>query len=615
MAINNSNSSGPMTPAPSQKKRGSGFVSFDKAAEQNKQASQNIGSQIQSNIGQQVQSAQGQVQGATQGIQSQVGAEQQRLGSAEQLANKLTQAPLEVDKAKYKDLTSGQAAQINTQGLQNLQGTLGSSVQAANQLSSSPQARQEALQQVAKRPVAGQSIFGVQRNLDSMLLGRNVNTQDIANQTARQAFNLDRTIGSTIKDTASTQTGLQKQAGQARDVLRGARTAGITSVEEAAKAQAEAYNTDTKNFLDYINNQFGSDMANEVSVKLGVDPNTIQKGRDPNAVDDGTGLAAPSQNKQMLDRVMGLLRGQGIDPTALDITDIGKTEALNLIKQGVTGPQSITAQEAATDAQRARLKALYGLEDELAGKDYLNQADVAESLGLDTTALKAAADKSAANTAAAKAKYEEAVGLLDKQLKQYAGPVNENSINQFRMFNADLDKALTTLDNEIAQYSSEFNKSRMTSEQLAAAKLKTQELQNQRKTLLKDFVDSGKLRTSVLSSMEEAARQGFSRSGTIDQIGEMLYRTPDLGTNSGWARAMSEVQNAFAPYVNRKVATLMGGGINPALQGGSYAGPGLAGVRTSGGGLLGTLSDLGQAATTATTSGIVTRAVLDRMKG
>src|SRR5574343_1042099 len=99
MAINNSNSSGPMTPAPSQKKRGSGFVSFDKAAEQNKQASQNIGSQIQSNIGQQVQSVQGQVQGATQGIQSQVGAEQQRLGSAEQLANKLTQAPLEVDKA------------------------------------------------------------------------------------------------------------------------------------------------------------------------------------------------------------------------------------------------------------------------------------------------------------------------------------------------------------------------------------------------------------------------------------------------------------------------------------------------------------------------------------
>lgn len=584
MAINNSNSSGPMTPAPSQKKRGSGFVSFDKAAEQNKQASQAIGSQIQSNIGQQVQSAQGQVQGATQGIQSQVGAEQQRLGSAEQLASKLTQAPLEVDKAKYKDLTSGQAAQINTQGLQNLQGTLGSSVQAANQLSSSPQARQEALQQVAKRPVAGQSIFGVQRNLDSMLLGRNVNTQDIANQTARQAFNLDRTIGSTIKDTASTQTGLQKQAGQARDVLRGARTAGITSVEDAAKAQAEAYNTDTKNFLDYINNQFGSDMADEVSVKLGVDPNTIQKGRDPNAVDAGTGLAAPSQNKQMLDRVMGLLRGQGIDPTALDITDIGKTEALNLIKQGVTGPQSITAQEAATDAQRARLKALYGLEDELAGKDYLNQADVVESLGLDATALKAAAEKSAANTASARAKYEGAVGLLNKQFDTAVKTNPSQLAGLFSQIDSGFrDQVNAEIKRQMAQGNSYDGMKRNALMQSVPAQLAQE--------YAKDPAKLESARKATLSTMEEAARQGFSNSGSIDQIGEFLYKTPDLGTNSGWARAMSEVQNAFAPYINRKVQSLMGDNISSKnLAGGNYAGPGLAAVRTGGGGgLLGSV--------------------------
>ena len=584
MAINNSNSSGPMTPAPSQKKRGSGFVSFDKAAEQNKQASQAIGSQIQSNIGQQVQSAQGQVQGATQGIQSQVGAEQQRLGSAEQLANKLTQAPLEVDKAKYKDLTSGQAAQINTQGLQNLQGTLGSSVQAANQLSSSPQARQEALQQVAKRPVAGQSIFGVQRNLDSMLLGRNVNTQDIANQTARQAFNLDRTIGSTIKDTASTQTGLQKQAGQARDVLRGARTAGITSVEDAAKAQAEAYNTDTKNFLDYINNQFGSDMADEVSVKLGVDPNTIQKGRDPNAVDAGTGLAAPSQNKQMLDRVMGLLRGQGIDPTALDITDIGKTEALNLIKQGITGPQSITAQEATTDAQRARLKALYGLEDELAGKDYLNQADVAESLGLDTTALKAAAEKSAANTASARAKYEGAVGLLNKQFDTAIKTNPSQLAGLFSQIDSGFkDQVNAEIERQMAQGNPYDGMKRNALMQSVPAQLAQE--------YAKDPAKLESARKATLATMEEAARQGFSNSGSIDQIGEFLYKTPDLGTNSGWGRAMSEVQNAFAPYINRKVQSLMGNNISSKnLAGGNYSGPGLAAVRTGGGGgLLGSV--------------------------
>lgn len=584
MAINNSNSSGPMTPAPSQKKRGSGFVSFDKAAEQNKQASQAIGSQIQSNIGQQVQSAQGQVQGATQGIQSQVGAEQQRLGSAEQLASKLTQAPLEVDKAKYKDLTSGQAAQINTQGLQNLQGTLGSSVQAANQLSSSPQARQEALQQVAKRPVAGQSIFGVQRNLDSMLLGRNVNTQDIANQTARQAFNLDRTIGSTIKDTASTQTGLQKQAGQARDVLRGARTAGITSVEDAAKAQAEAYNTDTKNFLDYINNQFGSDMADEVSVKLGVDPNTIQKGRDPNAADTGAGLAAPSQNKQMLDRVMGLLRGQGIDPTALDITDIGKTEALNLIKQGVTGPQSITAQEAATDAQRARLKALYGLEDELAGKDYLNQADVVESLGLDATALKAAAEKSAANTASARAKYEGAVGILNKQFDTAVKTNPSQLAGLFSQIDSGFrDQVNAEIERQMAQGNSYDGMKRNALMQSVPAQLAQE--------YAKDPAKLESARKATLSTMEEAARQGFSNSGSIDQIGEFLYKTPDLGTNSGWARAMSEVQNAFAPYINRKVQSLMGDNISSKnLAGGNYTGPGLAAVRTGGGGgLLGSV--------------------------
>lgn len=607
MAINNSNSSGPMNPAPSQKKRGSGFVSFDKAAEQNKQASQAIGSQIQSNIGQQVQSAQGQVQGATQGIQGQVGAEQQRLGSSQQLASQLTQNPLEVDKAKYKDLTSGQAAQINTQGLQNLQGTLGSSVQAANQLSSSPQARQEALQQVAKRPVAGQSIFGVQRNLDSMLLGRNVNTQDIANQTARQAFNLDRSVGSTLKDTASTQTGLQKQAGQARDVLRGARTTGITSVEDAAKAQAEAYNTDTKNFLDYVNNQFGQDMASDISVKLGVEPGTIQKGRDPNIVDDGGGLAAPSQNKQMLDRVMGLLRGQGIDPTALDITDIGKTEALNLIKQGITGPQSITAQEASTDAQRARLKALYGLEDELTGKDYLNQADVAESLGLNTSALKAAADKSAANTAAAKAKYEGAVGLLNKQFDTMAqqNPAQLSGLlaQLSPQFNAEV--AAETARRGGPTYANSMIRSGPTIvEQEIAQKY------------LSDPTLKEQTRKSVLSTMEEAARQGFANSGSIDQIGEYLYKTPDLGTNSGWARGMSEVQNAFAPYINRKVQSLMGDNISSKnLAGGNYAGPGLAAVRTGGGGGLGTiLNQMGDAATKFTQPGLITEFIKQRLK-
>lgn len=367
--VNNSNITVAPTATPaSQKKKGSGFVSFDKAADQNKQVSQQLGSQIQNNIGQQVQSAQGQVQNETQNVQGQLSSEANRLGQAGTLVQGLQNNPTQVAKDQYKDLTSGTVKQANTSNLQGMQGALGSAAQVAQQFSSNPYARQEAIQQTVKRPTAMQNLTGVQRNLDSMLLGRNVNTQDMATKTARDAFNLDRSIGSTVRQAGQTGQALQQQAGDVRNQLRQARQSGIESTEKAGADQATAFNAQQDALTKYLHDgQFFTDLSTNEA------------------------LENPSNMNAMLD----VLKKGGLDLSKnLDLTDLGKEGFEGLVKTSFNKAQ-MDSQQALTNDQRARLKALYNLEDE--SRDYLNTAyDPASAAFTGSEALsKASADSKA----------------------------------------------------------------------------------------------------------------------------------------------------------------------------------------------------------------------------
>ena len=100
MAINTNATQNPVSATAAPKKKGSGFVSFDKAADQNKTASQAIGSQIQSNIGQQVQSVQGQLQNEQNAVKSQLDSEANRLAGSIGVAQGIQSDPTTVDKTK-----------------------------------------------------------------------------------------------------------------------------------------------------------------------------------------------------------------------------------------------------------------------------------------------------------------------------------------------------------------------------------------------------------------------------------------------------------------------------------------------------------------------------------
>lgn len=345
MAIKPSITSSPIaSPTQTPKKKGSGFVSFDKAAEQNLQASQQLGQQIGSNIGQQVQAAQGQVGAAAGGVKSQLQLEKERLGQAQNLVQGLKTDPVQVAKSQYADLTSGTAKQADTKDLASLQGTLGSTAQVAQQFSSNPFARQQAIQSTVRRPTAMQNLTGVQRNLDSMLLGRNVNTQDLATQTARQAFNIDRLIGSTLKEAGKTGKELQEQALRARSQLKEARQSGISDTEKAGEGQATEYNTAQQGLVDYLNEgKFFEDLASTG------DPKDATK----------------------MQQIVDILKQGGLDLTAdLDLTDLGKEGFEGLVKTSFQKGM-VDKNEALTNEQRARLKALYGLENET--RDYLEK--------------------------------------------------------------------------------------------------------------------------------------------------------------------------------------------------------------------------------------------------
>lgn len=396
MAIKPFTPSAPISATPAPKKKGSGFVSFDKAADQNRQASQQLGAQIQSNLGQQVQAVQGQVQNEQQAVQNQLGAEQARLGQVGSVAQGIQANPVGVDKSQYKDLTSGTAKQADTKGIQQLQGSLGSTAQVAQQFSANPFARQQAIQDTVKRPAAMQNLMGVQRNLDSMLLGRNVNTQDLATKTARDAFNVDRLVGSTVKQAGETGQALQSEAQAARDLLRTSRQNAVGGLYKAGEDQAATFNTGQNQLSDYLNTgKFFEDLAS-------------------------TGDASdPAKMQQAID----VLKAGGLDLTSqnLDLTDLGKEGFEGLVKTSFQKGQ-IDKQEALTDDQRAKLKVLYGLEDET--QDFLNKKyDPVGSKFTGATSLLDQAKKSTELTDQYSKNFDEVV----KSLQQTMGDTNRDS--------------------------------------------------------------------------------------------------------------------------------------------------------------------------------------------
>lgn len=580
---------GPVSAVPQQKRKGSGFVNFDRVADENKAASQSLGNQIQSNINQNIQAVQGQTQGQVANVQGQVAQENQRLSAATQtiapgstvqnapgqvqglggVAGQLSTDPMSVNKDQYKSLTSGKINAANTADLQNMQGQLGSTAQVAKQLSSSPTARQETINTVTKRPVAMQSLSNVQKNLDSALLGRNVNTQQQSNQAARAAFQNDRNIQSELKNVGAQTQAQQAQALQNRDILRGARTNTISEQQRQAEEAANKYNTETKSYLDYLNSDeltrlLSGEVVGDGKLKL-----------DEPAQQEKLSEASPANPSTIArDRFLTELLNQGIDPNALDITDLGTAGAVNLIRQGEFGATPITSEQALTDTQRARLKALYGLEDELQGKDYLNQAYVAPTSGVDFAKLKEASAASAAATAAAKAKYDQGVADFNANYaRTIANPYLRSQVthsaglgNLFRAnvgnFDARIDARAQELAAQEVAKNPDFYKM---NPQVDPAK----QMRDQATTdVTNQLIDSDEGRKAILASMEEAARQNFDQSVTIDDIGKMFY-------GGGGAAGMAAVREAFNPYIQRKVQTLGGGTINPTLQGGAYTGPGL----------------------------------------
>lgn len=377
MAINTTAMQNPVA-ATAPKKKGSGFVSFDKAADQNKIASQAIGTQIANNIGNQVQSVQGQVQNEQGAVKTQLDSEANRLAGSVGVAQGIAADPTAVDKTKYQDLISGTAKQADTKAIQGLAGSLGTTAQVAQSLSSDPNARQQAIQQVAKRPSGMQNLMGVQANLDSMLLGRNVNTQEMANKTARSAFDVDRLVGSVVKNAGDTGKDLQAQAQDARNVLRAARTTGIEGTEAAGVEQASTQNTDLSNYRNYLGSNFMTDL-------LGTSSDPLVKG-DMIAEYQKTAPAAPTGPNAYFEKAVADLKASGFDPYTADVADLGGAEGAKARILASMGTGLYDSTSALNASQRNNLKSLYGLEDET----YNSALDTAPTSlsGYNTDALK-----------------------------------------------------------------------------------------------------------------------------------------------------------------------------------------------------------------------------------
>jgi hypothetical protein len=387
MAIKPFTPSAPISATPAPKKKGSGFVSFDKAAEQNRQASYALGDKIQSNLGQQVQAVQGQVQNEQQSVQNQLGAEQARLGQVGTVAQGIQGNPVAVDKAQYKDLTSGTAKQADTKGIQQLQGSLGSTAQVAQQFSSNPFARQQAIQDTVKRPAAMQNLMGVQRNLDSMLLGRNVNTQDLATKTARDAFNVDRLVGSTVKQAGETGQALQSQAQSARDLLRTSRQGAVEGINKAGIGQANTYNEQQGNLAKYVNEGgFFKDLEGSTET---TDPN--------------------------FNKVLETLKAGGLDLASqnLDLTEMGREGFEGTVKANFQKGLADSMQ-ALTEDQKARLRALRTLEDESISD--LDNLKAAEAKFVGSENLLKASGEAATRTAEYDKKVNDIVSTLTSRL-------------------------------------------------------------------------------------------------------------------------------------------------------------------------------------------------------
>lgn len=596
MAIDNSTPTNrPFSAIPQKKKEGSGFVNFDRVTQENQQASQALGNKISTGIGQQVQAAQGQVQGQVQNVQGQVQQENQRLGQATgqvlgqptvpvipgapapipgttpvqpvSVVGQLQADPSSVNKQQYQDLTSGRINKADTQELAGSQNKLGSTAQVAQQLSTSPQARQQAIQQTTNRPLAMQGLNSLQKNLDSMLLGRNVNTQDIANKTARASFNLDRTVGKELGNVEKAAQGQQAQAIQNQNILRGTRLNVIDEQQKQGEAAANKYNTETKGYLDYLN----SDQLSQLLGGEGVITGGKLKLDDPAQQEKLGATPAATPQTAARDRFLTELLNQGIDPNALDITDLGTTGAVNLIRQGQYGATPVTAEQSLTDPQRARLKALYNLEDETQGKNYLDEKFVQAKAGTDLSKLKESSAASAAATAAAKAKYDAGVTDFNANYDRVlANPYMQGNTDPSRygtLANI-LSTSLPDYQNRVDTRVSELAGGK----RVGDLNWGQTELNNAKEQAQREIYDqvskSPEGRQSLLATMEQASKQNFDQSVTIDDIGKVLY-------GGGGAAGMAAVRDAFNPYIQRKVLTLGGGTLDQGLQGGAYKGSGL----------------------------------------
>lgn len=197
-----------------------------------------------------------------------------------------------------------------------------------------------------------------------------MNTQDLANKTARSAFDVDRLVGSVVKSAGETGQELQKQAQDTRNVLRAARTTGIEGTEKAGAKQATTENEALADYRKYLGSDFVSSLIN-----------------------GGQGLAEGEQAKY--DRALTDLRAAGFDPYTADVADLGGAEGAKARILSSMGTNLYDSQTALTGQQRNNLKSLYGLEDETYSP--VLDADKANISGYNQDALKTIAEISAAS--------------------------------------------------------------------------------------------------------------------------------------------------------------------------------------------------------------------------
>jgi hypothetical protein len=567
------------------RRQGSGFVGFERTAEQNRQQSQQLGQQIGTGVQQQVQGVQQQAQGTIQGQQNLVGTEQQRLGQAEQVKQQIGTSPSDVNRDQYQDLTSGRVQTANVGAVQQLQGSLGQTAQQAQGLVRDPSARLSAIRQFANQPLATQDMSTAQRGLDATLLGRNVDLQGLAQQTARQSFGLDRTLGTAAEQLGQSNEDLRRQAMEAQTGLRTARQDALTGEYSAAERAQQEYDATIGSFLRNLN---ASNILEALGANEGPKRDFMLEGAPQvkvgNEFVDVPGQPTSTTNA-FRDRLFSLLEEQGIDARNLDITDIGLTAAADKIRSGISGREAITREEALTNEQRARLKALYGLEGEGADRDYLNQEAQEFNLSSDLSKLRDAGTASAAASAAAKQKYDQAIATIRPNMEEtikrnlnFVGAERSSKVGQ-RSPAFDGRAIINESFPELKQQAEALAKQRSGGKQITESML-SQAYADVAAPFKDQIVN--KAVQKELSILESAARSGNFRSMDVDRIGEMYYKGPQFGTNSGWARAMAEVQNAFAPYVTRKVQTLAGGQRSPDLVGGANVSTAAAASGSSG---------------------------------